>query len=92
MSERNVRYGKSGSFGSANLIVHQGITNVFHQAIQPLCILRVIEEMGEILLGCHLFHSFFDIVQLPRSTHVNAALDIRKHKLTVPVPLLSPSH
>ena len=52
-SEANIGYDRSGSLESANLIVHQGMANVFHQTVQLLCILRVVEEIGNILLSCH---------------------------------------
>ena len=38
---------------SANLIVCQGRTNVFHQTVGFLYIIGVLEEIREVLLGCH---------------------------------------
>ena len=37
----------------ADLIVHHGIANVFHQVIELPCILEVAEEIREIILGCY---------------------------------------
>ena len=31
---------------SANLIVHQGIADFFHQGINPLDTLRIVEKLG----------------------------------------------
>lgn len=42
-----------GLSGSANLIVHQSIVNIFHQVIYPLHILRVVEESHKIILDFH---------------------------------------
>ena len=39
------------SIRSANLIFHQSITDISYQIVELLCILRVAEEVGEILLG-----------------------------------------
>ena len=51
-SEVDVRHSESKWFRSANLIVHQGIMNVFHQNVKHLCVLRVIKEIREIVSGC----------------------------------------
>jgi hypothetical protein len=39
-------------FGSANLIVHQGIMDIFYQIIESPCILGINEESRKILSGC----------------------------------------
>ena len=51
--------------GSANLIVHQGIADIFHQVINPVCILRVIEEICKIISGCYQSHGLADLLQSP---------------------------
>ena len=51
-SRVDFRYYEGESFGSANLIIHQGVTNVFHQTVQLLGILRVVEETREIFPVC----------------------------------------
>ena len=38
--------------GSANLVAYQGITNIFHQIIELLCIPGVVEELYKILSSC----------------------------------------
>jgi len=38
-----------GLRGGANLIVHQSMINIFHQVINPLHILGVIEESHKII-------------------------------------------
>ena len=38
-------------FGSADLMVRQGIADIFHQAINLSCVLGVLEELREIRLG-----------------------------------------
>lgn len=52
-SDTAVRHSGSEASGlGANLIVHQGITNLFHQAVKFLCILGVVKESRNALLGC----------------------------------------
>ena len=51
-SEVDVRHNERNWFRSANLIIHQGIANVFHQNVNHLCILGVIEEIRKIISGC----------------------------------------
>jgi len=60
-----VRRIESESIGSTNLIVHQSITNIFHQIVELLRILGVLEESGEILLSHHRVHSLTDLFQFP---------------------------
>ena len=47
-SGEDIRDEESGLFGSTNLIVHQGVTKIFHQTVEPLGILGVNEEIREI--------------------------------------------
>ena len=49
----------------ANLIVHECIANVFHQAVEPLGILWVIEEIRRIVLGFYRVHSPANLFQFP---------------------------
>ena len=49
-SEVGVRISESGSFESANLIVHPGIMDIFHQTINPPGILGVIQEAHKVIL------------------------------------------
>ena len=51
-SEVGIRANVGKLFRNANLIVHQGIANIFHQDVKHLCILRVIEEIRKIVSGC----------------------------------------
>ena len=52
-SEGDFRYCESISFVSANLIIHQGVTNILHQIIQLLRVLGVVEETWEISPACY---------------------------------------
>ena len=90
----DIRFNGSESTRSANLVAHQSITNIFHQPIKLSCILGVVEETGEILLGCHRVQCLKDLLQFPSNTHVSPglALDVGKYRLTVPVFSLSLPH
>ena len=52
-SEGDIRYNWSKALGSVNLILHQGIADILHQKVDPLCILGVVEETHRIILACH---------------------------------------
>ena len=51
MSEAGVRNEKNKSFGSTNLIVHQGKANILYQTVESLGILGVVEEIREVVSG-----------------------------------------
>ena len=87
MSEVDIRYDKSKSFGSANLIVHQGMAKIFHQTIELLCTLRVVEEIHKVISGCHWVHSSANLFQ-PSGSTSGQALNLES-ELTVPVCFLS---
>ena len=38
---------RASCFGSANLVVHQSVADIFQQTVEPLCILGVVEEFRE---------------------------------------------
>ena len=74
--------------GSADLIVHKGIANVFHQAIKLLCILGVFEEIRE-FLSYDRVHSLADLIQFPGSLRASdSAPNPRECGPTVLVPFL----
>ena len=89
-----IRYSGTESAGSANLVAHESVTNIFHQPIKFLCILRVLEEMAEILSGCYRVQCLENLVQFPSNTNValGSALGVGKCRLTVPVFSLSLPH
>jgi len=89
----DVRYDASECVESVNLIVNQGIANIFHQIVDFLCILGDFEEIREILLGRHLVHSLTNLFQFPGKPHASdLALDLGECGLTVPTFLPSSSH
>ena len=49
-SEADVRINKGKFCGNANLIVHQGILNIFHYVVNSLCILGVTQEIRKYTL------------------------------------------
>jgi len=52
--------------GSANLIVYEGRTNIFYETVDFLCIIGVLEEIREVLLGRHRVHSLANLVEQVR--------------------------
>ena len=64
-SEVDVRYKERVWFRGANLIVDQGIANVFHQNIKHLCVLGVIKEIHKIVSGRDRVHSLANLLQFP---------------------------
>jgi len=78
---------------SVNLIVNQGMANIFHQTVDLLCVLGVFEEMQEILLRCNRVHSLTNLFQFPGNPGTSdLALDPGECGLTVPALLPSPPH
>jgi len=79
--------------GSANLIVHEGRTNIFHETVDFLCIIGVLEGIREVLLGRHRVHSLANLFQFPGNSRASvSALDPVKSGLTVLAWSSSPSH
>jgi len=77
---------------SVNLIVNQGMANIFHQTVDLLCVLGVFEEIREFLLGCYRVHGLANIFQFPDDPRASGpALDLGECRLTVPALLPSPS-
>ena len=64
-SKADVRYNGTKSFRSTNLIFHQGITNILDQVIDPLCILRDVEELGKVPSGHQCVHGMTSHSQFP---------------------------
>lgn len=64
-SGADVRYHESEPFKSANLIIHQGIADIFYQIIKLPCILRAVEEICGVPSGHHWGHGLADISQFP---------------------------
>ena len=64
-SEADVRNKEGGPFRNANLIIHQGVANIFHQTVKIPCILGVAEEFHEILSGRYRAHSLANLLQFP---------------------------
>ena len=54
---------RAGLMWNADLVVYQGIVNVFHQVINPLHILRVVEKLHRIILSSHQLLA--NLLQLP---------------------------
>jgi hypothetical protein len=52
-------------FWGANLIAQQSITNIFYQIVELLCILGIVEELCEILLGCERVQGLANLFQFP---------------------------
>ena len=91
--EAGVRNEESESLMGANLIVHECIANVFHQAVEPLGILWVIEEIRRIVLGFYRVHSPANLFQFPGNPRASdSILDLGWCGLTVPALSLSLSH
>ena len=65
MSEADVRCDESESFGNTNLIIPQGVANIFHQTIELLHVHRVVEEICEVILGHNWVHSLANLFQPP---------------------------
>ena len=77
----------------ANLIVHECVANIFHQYVEPLGILGVVEEIREIASSFYRVHSPANLFQFPRNPPASdSILDLRKCGLTVPAYSLSLSH
>ena len=70
-SAADVRYDRSECFGSANLIVNQGVANIFHKTVKLLRILGVFEENREILLGRRRVHGLANLFQFPGNSSVS---------------------
>ena len=51
MSGQMLETMRVGPAGGTNLIIHQSIANIFHQATNPLSILRVVKGIHRIILG-----------------------------------------
>ena len=92
MSEADVRCDESKSFGNADPIFYQGLANIFHQTIELLRIPGVVEEVWEIISGCHRVHCLANLLQFPGNPMSDSALDLWECVLTVLVfsPSLSP--
>ena len=89
-SEADVRCDESECFGGINLIVYQGIANIFHQAVKSLGVLRIIEEIRKIVSGHRHVHSPANIFEFPGNPRTSGSvIDLTECGLTVPV--LSPS-
>jgi len=73
-SEESIRYSESESLLSTNLVFHHGIANIFHKTVDSLYILRVVEEMGKIILGYHCLQSLANLSQLPGNSHASDPL------------------
>ena len=77
----------------ANLIVHQCIANVFHQAVDPPGILGIIEEIHGIVLGLYRVHCPTNLFQFPGNPgELDSILDLGECILTAPAFSLSLSH
>ena len=76
-SETDIGYDENESFLSANLVVYQGVANVLHQTIKLLHVLRIVEETGDILFGCHRDQGLTNLFQFPaQSQRVRLTLDL----------------
>ena len=53
MSEAGIRINESKSFGNTNMIAHQGMANIFYQAIKLLRILGAVKKFRKITSGCY---------------------------------------
>ena len=62
-----VRCGGGGSFGSTNLIIYYGLTNIIYQTVKPVGVLGVVQELCNILLSCHWAQNFVDVFQFPNN-------------------------
>jgi len=81
------------SLERTNLIVHQGITNILHQTVKLMRVLRFFKERSEILPGRHQAHILANRFQFPGNSRASdPALDLGEYGLTVPACLPSPPH
>ena len=88
--EADVRNDENEWTGSANLIFHQGVADIFHKTVNPLCILGNVKEVREIVSGFNRVHSLVNIFQFPGNPRASdSVLDLQEYGLTVPVRLLS---
>ena len=77
-----------GLMWSANLIANQGIVNVFHQGVNPLHPLRVVEEICNIILDPHQLLA--NLLQFPGNpSFLGVTLNFGENMLTALVHLLS---
>jgi len=91
-SVADVRYGRV-SVGSANLVVDQGIANIFHQSVNLLCILWVFKETRKVLRGYHRVHSSSNLFQFPGNHRASDSVpDLGEYGPTVPAYSPSPPH
>ena len=72
---------------STNLIVNHGLTDIFHQIIELLCIISIGQELCNIASGFHQVQSFIDDIQFPSDPRVSAsAPNLGDGELTFLVP------
>ena len=82
----DVRVMRVGPMGGANLIVHQGIANILHQVINPLCIPGLVEETRKVILDHYQIHGLADLSQFTGNPDMSdSILNFGEHKSTVPI-------
>ena len=76
-----------------NLIDHQYIANVFHQGVDNLVILGVVDGIRGIASGSYQVHSPANLFQFPNNPRESDLIfDPGRCRLTVPASSLSLSH
>ena len=89
-SGANVGVMRVGLMGGANLIVHQGIADIIHQVINPLCIFGVIEEIHKIISDCYQAHGLANLLQFTGNPNASdPTLNFGEHEHTIPIYLPS---
>ena len=70
-----------------NLIIHHRFTDIFHQIVELLCVICVVQKLRYVFLSCHLIQSSTDTFQFPNNSRPSAStLDHGEDSLTVPGP------
>ena len=88
--ETDVRRGGKKLISNANLVVHDGVANVFDHASEFVCVLDVVEEILDVPLLLQRGQNLKNVFQFPASPRTSgSALYIGDHGITVPGHLSS---